>query len=350
MQAGPRSPVRVVTVSEEEAARKRHQWEQQQQEWQQQQQPAPSSPPKPPRQTPQQIAQAARMAGASGPQALALAAAAAAEQEQEDENEFYRSFVQGKKQEEQQQRRQQQQQQQHGMPAASSATPFSEAQLEARKALAAGTYFIIGGIVTDSRGVELGPAVEVLGPEYADETPAPAPPQQPAPSASGGSPRRYTASKGAAAALQFANAQSGKDPAMPGRNALGASSNSRDLGALHGAGLNTLRGALSPRAPGGGLLGDRASEVSYDSYEAGLLPTMLVSSPTKAGQQQQPPTKLDLTTNWKPAGTGGVAGATIGAKASSGVAIKGGGGIMRSSAPTATRTRAEREANGDALS
>ena len=104
------------------------------------------------------------------------------------------------------------------------------------------------------------------------------------------------------------------------------------------------------RAPGGGLLGDRASEVSYDSYEAGLLPTMLVSSPTKAGQQQQPPTKLDLTTHWKPAGTGGVAGATIGAKASSGVAIKGGGGIVRSSAPKATLTRAEMEANWDALS
>ena len=386
---GPRSPVRVVQVTEAEAAMRRSM------------QPQPAamnggggsggsgsvSPPRPPRQTPQEIAQLARMKGASGPAALALAAAAAAEQEQEDELEFYRSFVHGKKHADAAATAQQQQHHQQngggtsaapgrgsaaGVTAAGPGT-CSSAQAQARRALEAGTYFIIGGIVTDSRGVELGPAAEVLGPEYAEDpeppqnAPAPSPPGHPAPG--GGSPRRYTASKGAAAALQFA-AQGGGDPAMPGRN--DALALSRDLGALRGAGLNTLRDAISPRGDrvhgGGGLAAaERASEASYDSYQAGLMPTMHTltagggGGADAASYTQGKPMKLDLTTHWKPAGAGvAAAGVTIGGGSGNGggaglggsirgVAVKGGGGIVRSSAPKATLSKAEMEANWDAL-
>lgn len=48
-------------------------------------------------------------------------------------------------------------------------------QADARKALREGTYFVLGGVVCDSRGRELGNAEEVLGPEYGAPTPQPQP-------------------------------------------------------------------------------------------------------------------------------------------------------------------------------
>ena len=123
------------------------------------------------------------------------------------------------------------------------------AQAEARRALAAGTYFILGGVVTDSRGRELGAPEDVLGPGYADEK--------------------------------------SKRPADPARGP-------RDLAALHGAGLTALRDALEPSHANDEL----ESYVTTDDAARGGLGSSMRSGVGGAKKGGKRLTKAEMEANW----------------------------------------------------
>ena len=189
------------------------------------------------------------------------------------------------------------------------------AQAEARRAIAAGTYFVVGGVVTDSRGRELGPVEEVLGPEFAEE----------------------------GEVVGASSSSMRQDPA--------ARVDPRDFGALHGAGLGALRDALSER-------GDVDELADEDDRDEGL-ERLAVRNLDTTGMGEVAP--LTETRPFIAGGSGatasGVTTKDMGASGSpkkalnASMPIKGGGSKVASSAPKPTRklTAAEMEANWDAL-
>ena len=180
---------------------------------------------------------------------------------------------------------------------ATSAARPTPAQVQARRAIANGTYFTIGGMVTDSRGRELGLVDEILGPECAKPPGEDGPPLPPPPPPHAA---RLSAAGGGAASLH----------GVP-----------TDHAALYAAGLDTLRDALG----GVGAHGN-----------AGRMP-------------------LDSSTHWRPGGAAALFGTGIGESGAEGGTgtisragmTKGGGGIIRSTAPksVARLTEEEMEAN-----
>ena len=198
--------------------------------------------------------------------------------------------------------------------------------MEARQALADGTYFVLGGVVTDSRGRELGPVEEVLGPDDAEASHAEA---SHAEASHAEASRRGPAAArvpAAAGALRTGGGDGGRgstsqtlsshrgDPARSREMA-------RDHGALHHAELGELRDALDGMSTMG----------STGNASIGRLPN------------DQP---------WVPGGAAALS-ATVGAAPKQGT-IKGGCSIVKSSAPkpvgTARLTEAEMEANWANLS
>ena len=188
--------------------------------------------------------------------------------------------------------------------------------MEARQALADGTYFVLGGVVTDSRGRELGPVEEVLGPDDAEASHAEASRRGPAAArvpAAAGALRTGGGDGGRGSTSQTLSSHRG-DPARSREMA-------RDHGALHHAELGELRDALDGMSTMG----------STGNASIGRLPN------------DQP---------WVPGGAAALS-ATVGAAPKQGT-IKGGCSIVKSSAPkpvgTARLTEAEMEANWANLS
>ena len=229
----------------------------------------------------------------------------------DEELAFYRSFVAGKKQAERAERVEL-----GGGAAAGGApnarvrgpprVPPSAAQRDARKALAEGTFFVIDGMVSDSRGRELGPVAEVLGTEYADE----------AEYADDGEIRFGGAADfaddesyaGASEDGGFSDHASGRGRRRDGGTLRGTGG----IGALHDAGLGQLRDALGEGKDG-------------------------------------PRTELDKAP-WLPGGPG-LGGKDGNGATLKGGTLKGGGNIVRSTAPKPRQlTAAEMEDNWAKLS
>ena len=211
------------------------------------------------------VAAASNVAAQGGSWQGEAAAAKEAEGEADEELAFYRSFVAAKKRAAVDEHHR----------ARDTAPPLgaaggggarvlpSAAQLHARRALEEGTYFVLDGVVSDSRGRELGTAADVLGVDYDDE---PAGGRGGGGGGSGGrgggggggggAPSDPSAGRGGAALAAAAggmNAPSRVKRSVGGRDLDPASSRettARDHGALHAAGLAELRDALGETAAG----------------------------------------------------------------------------------------------------
>lgn len=183
--------------------------------------------------------------------------------------------------------------------------PPNVAQRDARKALAEGTFFVLSGTVHDSRGRELGPVREVLGDEYAEEPAAGA--------------------VHADADVDDDASYAGGTEEWPftdhaaGRGRKGGGGSMRDaaaLGALHNAGLTELRKVLC----------------DADGEENGIATrTELLRGPWVPGGANSLPSAAELA-------------------ATKGGTIKGGGNVVRSSAPKSKLSAAEMEDNWAKLS
>ena len=207
----------------------------------------------------------------------------AVEETLDEEAAFYRSFVAAKRQAERAEHAERaggESARVDGCPAAARRPPRvppSQAQLDARKALAEGTFFVLCGMVSDSRGRELGPVAEVLGAEYADEA-------DEAEHADGA----YADGGEWAFADHASTGRRRGDPASARQVAEG-------LGALEKAGLSALRNALDVSDEGGGT--------------------------GRVELERQP---------WRPTGPGPAADLGVSTK---GGTVKGGGYVVRSAAP-----------------
>ena len=183
--------------------------------------------------------------------------------------------------------------------------PPSVAQRDARKALAEGTFFVLSGTVHDSRGRELGPVREVLGDEYAEEPAAGAVHAD----ADVDDDASYA---GGTEEWPFADHAAGR-----GRKGGGGSMrDAAALGALHNAGLTELRKVLC----------------DADGEENGIATrTELLRGPWVPGGANSLPSAAELA-------------------ATKGGTIKGGGNVVRSSAPKSKLSAAEMEDNWAKLS
>ena len=183
--------------------------------------------------------------------------------------------------------------------------PPSVAQRDARKALAEGTFFVLSGTVHDSRGRELGPVREVLGDEYAEEPAAGAVHAD----ADVDDDASYA---GGTEEWPFADHATGR-----GRKGGGGSiRDAAALGALHNAGLTELRKVLC----------------DADGEENGTATrTELLRGPWVPGGVNSLPSAVELA-------------------ATKGGTIKGGGNVVRSSAPKSKLSAAEMEDNWAKLS
>ncbi|KOO24669.1 hypothetical protein Ctob_001891 [Chrysochromulina tobinii] len=176
---------------------------------------------------------------------------------------------------------------------------------DARKALAEGTYFVLSGTVHDSRGRELGPVREVLGDEYAEEPAAGA--------------RHADADVDDDASYAGGTEEWPFADHATGRGRKGGGGSIRDaaaLGALHNAGLTELRKVLC----------------DADGEENGTATrTELLRGPWVPGGVNSLPSAVELA-------------------ATKGGTIKGGGNVVRSSAPKSKLSAAEMEDNWAKLS